>query len=78
MTQPLTVTRARRAGGRVTALALGAAFATLLVLALLHLRPADSALHRSAYSLTLPGNILCYAIVALALDLVWGYAGLLS
>jgi ABC-type branched-chain amino acid transport system, permease component len=24
------------------------------------------------------GKILCYAIVALALDLVWGYAGLLS
>jgi hypothetical protein len=31
------------------------------------------ALHVSAYTLTLVGKILCYAIVALALDLVWGY-----
>ena len=78
MNQPLTVTLARRAGGRATAIALGAAFATLLAMPLLHLLPADSALHLSAYSLTLTGKILCYAIVALALDLVWGYAGLLS
>ncbi|HHR0374400.1 TPA: ABC transporter permease subunit, partial [Pseudomonas aeruginosa] len=78
MNQPLTVTLARKAGGRVTAIALGAAFATLLAMPLLHLLPADSALHLSAYSLTLTGKILCYAIVALALDLVWGYAGLLS
>jgi urea transport system permease protein len=28
--------------------------------------------------MTLIGKILCYAIVAVALDLVWGYAGLLS
>lgn len=75
MNQPLTVTLARRAGGRVIAIALGAAFATLLAMPLLHLLPADSALHLSAYSLTLTGKILCYAIVALALDLVWGYAG---
>ncbi len=39
---------------------------------------ADNPLHVSAYTLTLVGKILCYAIVALALDLVWGYAGLLS
>ncbi|MGC4012388.1 MAG: hypothetical protein QM805_27510 [Pseudomonas sp.] len=32
----------------------------------------------STYTLTLIGKILCYAIVAVALDLVWGYAGLLS
>ena len=46
MNQPLTVTLARRAGGRVTAIALGAAFATLLAMPLLHLLPADSALHQ--------------------------------
>ena len=28
--------------------------------------------------MTLIGKIMCYAIVALALDLVWGYAGILS
>src|SRR5690606_13617366 len=52
--------------------------AVLLAMPLLHLLPADHALHVSAYGLTLVGKILCYAIVALALDLVWGYAGLLS
>ncbi|MCU1718255.1 urea ABC transporter permease subunit UrtC [Pseudomonas sp. 5P_3.1_Bac2] len=64
-----------------TQLSLGLALLALLVLLampLLHLLPADSALHVSAYSLTLVGKILCYAIVALALDLVWGYAGMLS
>jgi urea transport system permease protein len=32
----------------------------------------------STWLLTLSGKILCYAIVAVALDLVWGYAGMLS
>jgi urea transport system permease protein len=50
----------------------------LLALPLLSLLSPDSAFHVSAYTLTLVGKILCYAIVALALDLVWGYAGLLS
>lgn len=62
---------------------LGAGIALLVLLALLsmpllHLLPAHHSLHLSAYTLTLVGKILCYAIVALALDLVWGYAGLLS
>ena len=40
--------------------------------------PRTSALHVSAYWVGLTGKILCYAIVALAMDLVWGYAGILS
>jgi urea transport system permease protein len=40
--------------------------------------PATSALHVSNYVVTLVGKIMCYAIVALAMDLVWGYAGILS
>ncbi len=52
--------------------------AFLLIIPVLHLLPSDSPLHISAYILTLVGKILCYCIVALALDLVWGYAGLLS
>ncbi len=52
--------------------------AVLLLLPLAHLMPEGGALHVSAYTLTLTGKILCYAIVALALNLVWGYAGLLS
>ena len=40
--------------------------------------PAAHPLHLSAFWVTLIGKIMCYAIVALALDLVWGYAGILS
>jgi urea transport system permease protein len=32
----------------------------------------------SSYWVTLLGKIMCYAIVAVALDLVWGYCGILS
>ncbi|WP_337058590.1 urea ABC transporter permease subunit UrtC [Pseudomonas sp. USHLN015] len=78
MNQPLTLTAAQKAGPKVT-LGVGAlVLAALIALPLLHLLPADSPLQVSAYTLTLVGKILCYAIVALALDLVWGYAGLLS
>jgi len=38
----------------------------------------DSALHVSTYTVTLLGKYLCYAVLALALDLVWGYCGVLS
>jgi urea transport system permease protein len=40
--------------------------------------PPGSAFHVSAYWVTLIGKIMCYAIVALAMDLIWGYAGILS
>lgn len=40
--------------------------------------PANSMFHISDYTVTLVGKILCYAIVALAMDLVWGYTGILS
>jgi urea transport system permease protein len=40
--------------------------------------PEGSPLHLSAYALTLVGKIMCYALAALALDLVWGYCGILS
>src|SRR4030067_2347737 len=40
--------------------------------------PPDNPLHVSDYSLLLLGKFMCYAMVALALDLVWGYAGILS
>ena len=38
----------------------------------------DSPLHISDYTLTLVGKMLCYAIVAMSLNLVWGYCGILS
>ena len=40
--------------------------------------PADSPFHLSAYWITLIGKIMCYAMVALAMDLIWGYTGILS
>jgi urea transport system permease protein len=40
--------------------------------------PESSALHLSAYWVTLIGKIMCFAIVALAMDLIWGYTGILS
>jgi urea transport system permease protein len=35
-------------------------------------------LHVSSYLISLLGKFMCYAIAALALDLVWGYTGILS
>src|SRR5207249_877837 len=39
---------------------------------------ASSPFHLSTYWVTLIGKYLCYAMLALALDLVWGYGGILS
>ncbi len=58
-----------------------AAFAlvTLVVLPLMYLLPSpDSPLHVSAYTITLVGKIMCYCIVAMAMNLIWGYTGILS
>ncbi|MEJ8794946.1 urea ABC transporter permease subunit UrtC [Trinickia caryophylli] len=55
----------------VAAIGLGVPFASLVL-------PESSAFHLSAYALTLGGKFMCYAIAALALDLVWGYCGILS
>ena len=40
--------------------------------------PADSVFHLSDFYVSLLGKILCYAICALAMDLIWGYTGILS
>ena len=37
-----------------------------------------SLLHVSDYTVSLLGKYLCYALLALAVDLVWGYCGILS
>lgn len=51
-------------------------FAILPLLNLLF--PAGHGLHVSSYAVGLIGKFICYALAALALDLVWGYAGILS
>jgi urea transport system permease protein len=40
--------------------------------------PKQSAFHLSDFSISLIGKIMCYAICALAMDLIWGYTGILS
>jgi urea transport system permease protein len=40
--------------------------------------PADSFFHLSDYAVALLARIMCYAICALAMDLIWGYTGILS
>ena len=40
--------------------------------------PEGNALHLSDYAVGLIGKIMCYAICALAMDLIWGYTGILS
>ncbi len=50
-----------------------------LLLPLFHLSfPAGHALHVPAWLIALLGKFMCFALAALALDLVWGYTGILS
>ncbi|MEW6167097.1 MAG: urea ABC transporter permease subunit UrtC [Pseudomonadota bacterium] len=58
---------------------LGVLIAAAILVPVLNLAvPADSALHLSTYTVTLLGKYLCYALLAIAVDLVWGYCGILS
>ena len=54
------------------------AAAAILVPVLSLATPADSAFNIPPYLVQLLGKYLCYAILAVALDLVWGYCGILS
>jgi urea transport system permease protein len=63
------------AGGRALLALLALAAVILPILGLL---PESSVLRLSPYVLTLIGKYLCYAILALAVDLIWGYCGILS
>ena len=56
-----------------------ALIAVCLVAPLLNLAvPRGSVFHMSDYAVALVGKIMCYAICALAMDLIWGYTGILS
>ena len=60
-------------------LAIVAGVLVLATLPLLNLAfPAGHALHVSSYTVAVVGKFMCYAMAALALDLVWGYTGILS
>jgi urea transport system permease protein len=56
-----------------------AALVLCVLFPILHLMvPATSVFHISDFAISLIGKIMCYAIVALAMDLIWGYTGILS
>ena len=61
----------------IVALAI-AAFVVAVVLPICNTLPAGSPLAVSNFTLNLFGKFLTYAILALGLDLLWGYAGVLS
>lgn len=63
-------------GGR---LFLGILIAVVAIVPLLNLLPSPaSALHLSNYTVTLLGKYMTYAMLAIAVDLIWGYCGILS
>src|SRR5476649_331725 len=77
MSQPLTITGVQKAPKIAITVGIIVLIA-LMIMPFLALLPAENPLAMSTYTLTLVGKILCYAVVAIALDLVWGYAVLLS
>lgn len=63
-------------GGQIMLLVLAA---ILILVPILNLAvPEDSFLHIPTYLVTLLGKYLTYALLAVAVDLVWGYLGILS
>lgn len=57
---------------------LAAAFLLVLLPCLNAFTPPDSALHVSTFTLSLYGKYLTYAVLALGINLLWGYTGILS
>ncbi|MBF0219448.1 MAG: urea ABC transporter permease subunit UrtC [Gammaproteobacteria bacterium] len=58
---------------------LGLLLLTMVVVPLFNLAvPETSPLHISTYSVTLLGKYLTFALLAIAVDLAWGYLGILS
>jgi urea transport system permease protein len=72
----ITARLLRASGGPAFALGL-VAVAVLVLLANLALPP-ESPFYVPGYAVSLMGKYLCYALLALAIDLVWGYVGILS
>lgn len=73
----LTGMRARSDGGVRLAVLLVLA-ATVAVPLLNIYAPEGSALHVPTRSVSLIGKYLCFALLALSVDLIWGYCGILS
>ncbi|MBN9434904.1 MAG: urea ABC transporter permease subunit UrtC [Bosea sp.] len=63
---------------RNTWIVLGLLMAVGIILPLLSLTDPSFPLHIPTYAIALIGKYLCYALLALSVDLVWGYCGILS
>jgi len=63
--------------GAILFLLLLGAIAVLVPLSNLYLPP-SSPYHMSTYVIAVFGKYLCYALLALSIDLIWGYCGILS
>ncbi|MFN3743159.1 MAG: urea ABC transporter permease subunit UrtC [Hyphomicrobiaceae bacterium] len=73
------ITRALLADDRTGAWFLAIVLGLAVIVPLLHLAvPPSSPVHVSTATLALLGKYLCFALLALSLDLVWGYCGILS
>ena len=70
------LTRLLDRGATIFLVLLGAFAVAIPVLNLL--TPDGTAIHVSTYLVALFGKYICYAILALSIDLIWGYAGILS
>lgn len=73
---PITKFLMQDRGGR-NLMALVAVLAVVVPCANLYI-PESSAFHVSTFTITLLGKYLCYALLALSVDLIWGYSGILS
>jgi urea transport system permease protein len=54
------------------------AFAALILLPFLNTLPKDSLFFVTDFTITVYGKYLCYAVLALGVNILWGYTGLLS
>jgi urea transport system permease protein len=75
MTQLIHIIRNDRQGSALLFLLLGAA---IIVPTCNLVLPENNILHIPTYSMTLWGKYLCFALLAVSVDLVWGYLGILS
>ena len=76
--RPYSLSRSReRVGARVGVLTAILVITILVPIANLVV-PQGSVFHLSDYAVQLVAKIMCYAIAALAMDLIWGYTGILS
>ncbi|MDR2668778.1 MAG: urea ABC transporter permease subunit UrtC [Desulfovibrio sp.] len=74
----LLETTSERVLDRPAAVFLGSLSAAALGVTVCSLLPSGTLLHLDGYVVSLLGKYLCFALLALSIDLIWGYLGILS